>query len=361
MDKRYQVFVSSTYEDLRAERQEVMQALLELDCIPSGMELFPAADEEQWSLIKRVIDECDYYIIICAGRYGSVAPSGLSYTEMEYQYALETGKPTLAFLHKNPQSLPLAKCEQTDEGKAKLLTFRSSVSQKLCKFWEGPADLGSVVSRSVVKLIKQQPGIGWVRSNELIDGAAAAEVLRLRRQIEDLEIKLLATRNSAPPGTEDLSQGNEEYSVSYSFHSSTSSGETYQWKLSTVLSWDEIFYDIGPYLIDEISEDGLQESMNKMVQARTRLERSKDGSLRGHIKMRNFKINDHDYQTIKIQLRALGLIVKSEKTRSVKYAGTYWKLTPYGDQVLTSLRAIRRGDDGDEGYEGTDEKAGEEA
>jgi len=74
MDKRYQVFVSSTYEDLREERQEVIQALLELDCIPAGMELFPAADEDQWTLIRKVIDDCDYYIVIIAGRYGSCGP-----------------------------------------------------------------------------------------------------------------------------------------------------------------------------------------------------------------------------------------------------------------------------------------------
>ena len=50
-DRKFQVFVSSTYEDLQQERQEIMHALLELDCIPSGMELFPAANEDQWSLI----------------------------------------------------------------------------------------------------------------------------------------------------------------------------------------------------------------------------------------------------------------------------------------------------------------------
>jgi hypothetical protein len=61
MEKRYQVFVSSTYEDLKVERQEVMHALLEQECIPSGMELFPAASEDQWTLIKEVIDDCDYY------------------------------------------------------------------------------------------------------------------------------------------------------------------------------------------------------------------------------------------------------------------------------------------------------------
>jgi hypothetical protein len=59
---RYQVFVSSTYRDLQQERQQVMQALLELDCIPAGMELFPATDDDQWTLIKKVIDNSDYYV-----------------------------------------------------------------------------------------------------------------------------------------------------------------------------------------------------------------------------------------------------------------------------------------------------------
>ncbi|MGC6738669.1 DUF4062 domain-containing protein, partial [Escherichia coli] len=74
MDKRYQVFVSSTFADLEEERQEVMQALLELDCMPAGMELFPATNSDQWSLIKKIIDDSDYYIVILAGRYGSIGP-----------------------------------------------------------------------------------------------------------------------------------------------------------------------------------------------------------------------------------------------------------------------------------------------
>jgi len=80
MSTRYQVFVSSTYADLKNERSRVIQTLLELDCIPAGMELFPAADEEQWQFIRRVIDDCDYYIVIIGGRYGSLTPEGISYT-----------------------------------------------------------------------------------------------------------------------------------------------------------------------------------------------------------------------------------------------------------------------------------------
>jgi hypothetical protein len=71
MDKRYQVFVSSTYEDLIEERLEVMKALLELDCIPCGMEYFPAANEDAWTFIKKLIDVCDYYVVIVGGKYGS--------------------------------------------------------------------------------------------------------------------------------------------------------------------------------------------------------------------------------------------------------------------------------------------------
>ncbi|WP_434515517.1 DUF4062 domain-containing protein [Dechloromonas sp. ARDL1] len=77
MSKKYQVFISSTYEDLKAERDQVIKATLEMGHIPVGMEMFSAADEEQWNIIARQIDEVDYYCIILAHRYGSVAPSRL--------------------------------------------------------------------------------------------------------------------------------------------------------------------------------------------------------------------------------------------------------------------------------------------
>lgn len=105
MEKKYQAFVSSTYQDLLEERQEVMQALLELDCIPVGMELFPAADDDQWTLIKGLIDDCDYYILIIGGRYGSTHKSGISYTQMEYEYALSKQIPIISFLPKTPDNI----------------------------------------------------------------------------------------------------------------------------------------------------------------------------------------------------------------------------------------------------------------
>jgi hypothetical protein len=142
MDKRYQVFVSSTYTDLTEERRHVMQTLLQMDCIPSGMELFPAADEEQWQFIKRVIDDCDYYILIVGGRYGSMTAEGIRYTEKEYDYAVERGLKVLAYVHSSPDDIPFGKSEVMPELRARLIAFRSKVQTgRLVNFWTDPKAL----------------------------------------------------------------------------------------------------------------------------------------------------------------------------------------------------------------------------
>lgn len=341
MEKRFQVFVSSTYEDLLKERQEVIHALLELDCMPAGMELFPAANEDQWTLIKNVIYDCDYYMVISGGRYGSLGPNGYSYTEMEYRYALEIGKPVIGFLHKDPLQLPASRVESTDDGRNKLKLFRDLLEKKMCKYWSSPAELGSVVSRSLVRLIKTTPAIGWIKADQVTDSFAAAEVLSLKKKIEQLENSLEQARITAPPGSEKLAQGEDTYRVEFTFKTTDKKGQEWEWNYNVDLSWDEIIYDIGPLLLNEATDSQIKNAMHEMVKQRSMVKRSKDKELEGHAS-KYIRISDHDFQTIKIQLRALGLMAESRRTRSVKDTETYWALTPYGDQVLTTLRAIQK-------------------
>jgi len=91
MDKVYQVFVSSTFEDLKEERQQVSNNLAKAGYVVAGMELFPATDKQQLEyikrIIKRIIDRSDYYVVIVAGRYGSVGGDNVSFTEAEFEYA----------------------------------------------------------------------------------------------------------------------------------------------------------------------------------------------------------------------------------------------------------------------------------
>lgn len=125
-NKKYQVFISSTYADLLEERKKILDVLIMADCIPAGMEAFVAADTEQFEVIKKVIDLCDYYVLIIGRRYGSIHPdTGKSYTEMEYDYAIEHGIPVLVFAINENIELSADKME-TDEDKInKLKKFRT--------------------------------------------------------------------------------------------------------------------------------------------------------------------------------------------------------------------------------------------
>ena len=257
MDRKHQVFVSSTYEDLQDERREVMRVLLDLDCIRSGMEMFPAADEDQWSLIKGVIDDCDYYIVIIAGRYGSVRSEGVSYTEMEYSYAVENDKPVVAFLHSDPGSIPGKHIEETEEGKAKLEAFRALVRQKMCKGWTTPHEFGSHVVISLTRLRKKHPGVGWVRGDQVPDREATAEILGLRKQIEHLKNKLNEVRTEAPLGTEGLAQGDDTFEIPFlgfwGFFA-----DRREATITSSLSWNQIFYTVSPLLIHESEESSMR-------------------------------------------------------------------------------------------------------
>lgn len=200
MEKRYQVFVSSTYEDLQEECRGVMQALLALDCIPTGMELFPAADDDSWTLIKRFIEGCDYYIVIVGERYGSTGPDGRSYTEMEYDFAVQAHLPVLAFLHKN-SGLLAEGTKDTDRERAELTAFRKKIEQeKHAKYWASTAELQGLVALSMPRLMKSRPRVGWVRADAVPDESAAQEILKLKRKNEELQA-------APPPGTEGSRKG----------------------------------------------------------------------------------------------------------------------------------------------------------
>ena len=340
MDKRFQVFVSSTYEDLQEERKEVMQALLELDCIPAGMELFPASNEDQWTLIKKVIDNCDYYLLIVGGRYGSVNENGISYTQMEFEYALDSSKPIISFLPKNPGIIPSNKCEITEQGKTKLEEFKQIVQKKIVKFWSSPQDLGSMVSRSIIKLIKEFPGIGWIKADNLTDETSIKEIISLQRENEELKRQLSEIVTNAPKGTEKLAQGDDKFSLKIKF-SAEDEKNTYACNTSINITWNDIFAFISPYLIDECRDYKLHQLLNEYAKSLKEIV-SKQKAFLKLKKFESFRIADEVFNIIKVQLKALGLIILNNRKRGVKESTDYWTLTKYGDHIMTQLLAIKK-------------------
>src|ERR1043165_1154541 len=99
--RKLQIFVSSTYEDLIPARLSAMEAILKAGHIPAAMEQFSPGEETAWKAIRNWIDQSDAFILILGGRYGSIEPrSGKSYIELEYEYAVERGKPLFSVVIK---------------------------------------------------------------------------------------------------------------------------------------------------------------------------------------------------------------------------------------------------------------------
>lgn len=345
MDKRYQVFISSTFSDLVDERQAVLKAILELDHMPAGMELFPAADDSAWELIKDVIDASDYYVLIIGGRYGSLDEAGLSYTEKEYDYALVNKKPIIPLLHENPDNLLRGKTDTDKKAWDQLQIFRSKVENThTCVYWNSPNELKSKVIVGLTSSTKRRPAKGWVRADKVPSGAAIADILKLRQRVAELEEELDKRNTNPPSGTEDLLQGEDGFEFEFKFDATPPGGGMYDaltYDASHELTWNEIFADIAPALITETGEATLRISLRKYLEKSSKLEFEDDEDLEDHM-LDDFKFDETDIDTIIVQFRALGLIKESERRRSIKDTTTYWSLTSYGDQLMVQLRALRK-------------------
>lgn len=194
---KYQVFLSSTYSDLADERESIIKAILEMYHIPIGMEMFSAEDEDQWEIIRRTIEVSDYYVLVLGLRYGSKTSEGISFTQKEYEYALEKNIPILAFVMKDTVSLSKNK---RDDDLSEINKFRELVltNSKMAQFWETKDQLIKSVSISLMKQIMQKPGIGWIRGDKARAEEALSKELtalskenrELRERVTDLESKI---------------------------------------------------------------------------------------------------------------------------------------------------------------------------
>ncbi len=101
------------------------------------------------------------------------------YTEKEYKYALDKNNPIIAFLYENPNILPARRTDKVDEKRKKLEEFRKFTGRKMVKHLKNAHDLGSVIIHSLIKLIKQHPAIGWVKTDKLPKEDSTNEINKL--------------------------------------------------------------------------------------------------------------------------------------------------------------------------------------
>jgi hypothetical protein len=196
MDKKFQVFVSSTYTDMQDERQAVVSEILEAGHIPAGMELFAAGDKTMLETIKRWINDSDIFLLILGGRYGSIEPeSGKSYIEVEYEYAKAIDKPYFAAVMEED----LLDQKVASRGKAMLERehiadydrFKAAVMSKSCGLFTNMDQLKLIVSHSLHEIERTRDLVGWVRGDTAANPAPLIEQIgNLQRENDDLRKQL---------------------------------------------------------------------------------------------------------------------------------------------------------------------------
>lgn len=195
-DKKFQIFVSSTYSDLKEERQAAVEAILSSGHIPAGMELFSAGDESQMTVIKRWIDESDIYLLILGGRYGSIeTKSGKSFTQLEYEYALTQKKPLFSVVISesalDEKTRTMGRSAFEDKNPQLLNDFKSLVLSNLVKFWDDKKDIKIAIHETISDFAYRKDLIGWVRGNNTVDIVPMAEeITRLTKENHELREKL---------------------------------------------------------------------------------------------------------------------------------------------------------------------------
>ena len=169
MDRKFQVFISSTYIDLLDERQEAVKAILDAGHIPAGMELFKAGNESQLDVIRRWINESDIFMLILGGRYGSIEPnSKKSYTHLEYEYAIKIHKPIFAvvlsdtMLYYKAANDSKTKFFET-ENVALYKEFKDFALTKITRIVNGIKEINIAVQSSLHDISKNPKIYGWVR------------------------------------------------------------------------------------------------------------------------------------------------------------------------------------------------------
>ncbi len=321
--KKYQIFVSSTYEDLKKGRDQVIKAILEMGHIPVGMEMFSAADEQQWAIIKKQIDESDYYVVIVAHRYGSMEGE-VSYTEKEYDYAVSKDIPVLGFVIEPEAGWPEDLKENNSTIIRRLESFKTKVTSRMVGHWENEDDLYGKCCIALMKTFNTQPRDGWVRSSQTNTTEMISEITRLSRENGELRHQISEAQHA-----EESQQDNRVNQIIDALRLNKRTifiwlrGQE-DWGKGKEVNLLQIFEAIGPYIIAEASDHTMADSLALRF-----------GGMPYRV---NWPVPSSYVRRYIADMASLDLVTISSKQQGTDDTATYWTLTDFGKEVFNRIR-----------------------
>ncbi|GAA1252098.1 hypothetical protein GCM10009633_25630 [Janibacter melonis] len=291
--------------------------------IPVGMEMFSAADEEQWKIIARHIDESDYYAVIVAQRYGSMTEEQISFTRKEYEYARSRGIPCLGFILDEKASWPSDRLAKDDAERERLDEFKALVKEKPVMFWKDGPELHGKFSISLMKAFTAQPREGWIRSSGSVGPEAMAEVVRLSAENADLRQRLEQAEGASAHERRELVKKTGRTLVQAKSTLSHRERPGGPWQRKEVTLFD-VFRVAAPQMVVEHSIIGLSKVLAMEIR--------EDPALPWDTVATNqVKLLMSDFMT-------LDLVQPSERRHTVSDTNEYWTLTSLGMDVLKFVR-----------------------
>jgi Domain of unknown function (DUF4062) len=336
MNRKYQIFVSSTYVDLQEHRNLVIKAILEMGHIPVGMEMFSAADEEQWAVIKRNIEQTDYYVVIIANRYGSVTDTGISYTEKEYDYAIAQGIPSLGFVLDPTSPWPSNFTDTGPSDVSALNLFKEKIKKKHVSFWKNTDDLYGKCSIALSKSFTTHPREGWVRSSLVTDARVTEELTRLSAENAQLRNQISEARTA-----ETEKQHDEELKTMTILRKNKRSMSVWltgatTWKDLEPVSLYSLFLALAPELLIEKSVEDIARFTAQTIGGLTTAEHRWE-----------FPVPSNIVKSWMADLFTLELVSPSNLQRPIADRAEYWTLSEKGKQVLRLTRRFALEKDSD--------------
>lgn len=198
-DRRYQIFISSTFRDLKPQRKKAIEMVFESGHIPIAMERFSASNDTDLELIAKVIRQCQVYILILGHRYGELIPEHyslpsdlehliqpgerISYTELEYRIAKDAGLIILAFLmredERDRRRRELRSSVIRDNAEIanfeRMTEFHRSIQQYRCP-WSSREEFKALVLKALVDNLTNCDRPGFVFEHERISSQIRSAV-----------------------------------------------------------------------------------------------------------------------------------------------------------------------------------------
>jgi hypothetical protein len=328
MAKKLQVFISSTFTDLRDERQGAVQGVLLAKHIPAGMELFSAGDASQLEVIKDWISESDIYLLILGARYGSIEPkSGVGYTEIEYDFAVKSGMPYFALVLSdaavaNKRRLGLVP-EEDETTVARLKTFRDRVLSKSSRLVEDPKDIQLYALQSLHEFEKRPSLKGWVRPDDV--GNLGPLIAQIRSLTDDnAKLKERAQDATAKPGP-DLSVLDKKVKLTVEEQHEGGRGSYWRTTGTYEITWRQLFGVMAMKMLGPANDDHLR------------------GQVGCHFTNNSSwlkaRVLEHDWETVKAQFLKLEFVDLRYSETIAKSMALFWHLTPLGKQVGILVRS----------------------